>query len=315
MADNRKIASKYTARFLLELHRKAITLPETELYEYFLNHAVKITKSKIGFFHFVSDDQKETKLTAWNKEALRTCNANYQDHYPITQAGNWADSIRLKHPIIYNHFKESPNQKGLPEGHASVKRILTVPILDNDKARAIFGVGNKTHLYRKEDIRKLELVARELNNIIQQRQTENELRESKEKYHSLFTNMLDGFAYCKMIFNREGKPVDFVYLEVNDAFEVLTGLKKESVVGKNVTEAIPGIKEVNPELFEIYGRVASSGKQEKFDVFFKPLGSWLAISVYSPEKGYFAAVFDNITERKKAEEALRDNVTKLHLAH
>jgi PAS domain S-box-containing protein len=314
MADTVEVNSKYAARFLLELHRKALILPEKELYEYFLDHAVKVTKSKIGFFHIVTDNQKETKLTAWNKEALKTCNANYADHYPVEQAGNWADCIRFKRPIIYNHFQNSPNQKGLPEGHVTVKRILSVPILDNGKVIAIFGVGNKTQLYHKEDTHKLELIAKELNSIANQRKLENELRESKEKYHSLFANMLDGFAYCKMIFNLEGKPVDFVYLEVNDAFEVLTGLKRELVVGKNVTEAIPGIREANPELLEIYGRVASTGKQERFEVFFKPLNIWLAISVYSPEKGYFAAVFDNITDRKKAEEKLEEyskNLEKL----
>jgi len=52
--------------------------------------------------------------------------------------------------------------------------------------------------------------------------------------------MIDGFAYCQMIFDDEGKPIDFVYLEINDAFEKLTGLKKEAVVGKKVSEAIPG---------------------------------------------------------------------------
>src|SRR3990172_2807998 len=101
---------------------------------------------------------------------------------------------------------------------------------------------------------------------------------NKENYYSLFANMLDGFAYCKMIFDDEGKPVDFVYLEVNNAFEKLTGLKKEAVIGKKVTEAIPGITEANPELFDIYGRVALTGKEEKFEMFFKPLSIWLSIS-------------------------------------
>jgi len=62
--------------------------------------------------------------------------------------------------------------------------------------------------------------------------------------------MLDGFAYCKMLFDDSGHPVDFVFLEVNSAFERLTGLK--NVVGKKVTEVIPGTKESYPELFEIY---------------------------------------------------------------
>jgi PAS domain S-box-containing protein len=174
--------------------------------------------------------------------------------------------------------------------------------MENGKARAIFGVGNKADLYREEDLVQMDLVANDLNKIIKQRKAENDLRESREEYRSLFANMLDGFVHCKMIFDEEGKPVDLVYLEVNEAFERLTGLKKETVIGKTATEAIPGIKEANPELFDIYGRVAITGKEERFEFFFEPMSMWFSISVYSSKRGYFAAVFENITERKKAEE-------------
>src|SRR3990170_1540659 len=124
--------------------------------------------------------------------------------------------------------------------------------------------------------------------------------------------MMDGFAYCEMMFDETGKPVDFVYLQINDAFERITGLKRDLVVGKKVTQAIPGIKEANPELFEIYGRVALTRKKEKFEVFFKPLSLWLSISVYSPRKGYSAAVFEDITERKKVERELVDTLEASH---
>ena len=122
--------------------------------------------------------------------------------------------------------------------------------------------------------------------------------------------MLDGFAYCKMIFNKQGKPVDFVYLQVNDAFEKLTGIKKEVVVGKQVTKAIPGIEKANPELFEIYGRVALSGEGEKFELFLKPLNKWFFISVYSPKKSFFVAIFENITERKTNEALLKSSMER-----
>ena len=94
--------------------------------------------------------------------------------------------------------------------------------------------------------------------------TEKSLRESEQRYRSLFDNMLDGFAYCKMLFE-DGRPLDFIYLDVNDAFERLTGLK--NVIGKKATEVIPGIKESNPELFEIYGRVSLTGNPEKFETY------------------------------------------------
>ncbi len=137
----------------------------------------------------------------------------------------------------------------------------------------------------------------------ERKRAEETLSESEAKYRSLFENMLDGSAHCKMLFDDQGHPVDFVYLDVNSAFGRLTGLK--DVIGRKVTEVIPGIRESSPELFEIYGRVALTGEPEKFEMELKPLGIWLSISVYSTAKEYFVAVFDNITERKKAQIELK----------
>ena len=142
-----------------------------------------------------------------------------------------------------------------------------------------------------------------VRDITEVKKATEKLRRSEEEYRSLFENMLNGFACCEMLFEN-GRPEDFVYLKVNDAFERLTGLK--DVVGKKVTEVIPGIKESNPELFEIYGRVALTGKPESFEVHLNTIG-WLSISVHSPKEGYFVAVFENITERKEAEEQIRQN--------
>ena len=136
-------------------------------------------------------------------------------------------------------------------------------------------------------------------------------QKSEQKYQSLFENMLEGLALCQIIIDDDNNPVDFIYLEINDAFEKLIGLKKEETIGKRVTEVIPGIKDSEPNLFEIYGKVALTGEDTKFELFFEPLKKWLSISVYSPEKGYFVTVFDNITERKKAEEIIKNEIEKL----
>jgi len=147
--------------------------------------------------------------------------------------------------------------------------------------------------------------------ISKHKQDEESQRISEQRYRSLFENMLDGVEYCKMLFDNQGHPADFVYLDVNSAFQRLFGL--ENVVGKKITEIIPGIKESHPELFEIYGRVALTGQRETFEFEYKFFRKWLSISVYSPEKEYFVAVLENITGRKLAEEELRKSNQRLDL--
>ncbi|MGA8064206.1 MAG: EAL domain-containing protein [Candidatus Sulfotelmatobacter sp.] len=128
------------------------------------------------------------------------------------------------------------------------------------------------------------------------------MTESEARYRSLFENMLEGFAYCEMLFDDRGRPTDFVYLAVNGAFGTLTGLR--NVVGKKFTDVIPREKDSQPELFERYGRVVLTGTPERFEIEIKALGMWFSISAYGAGKGCFVATFDNITERKQAEEAL-----------
>ncbi len=147
--------------------------------------------------------------------------------------------------------------------------------------------------------------------ITQRTRAEEAVRESEEKYRSLFEHMLNGSAYCRMLYDDQGQPVDFVYLNVNRAFEELTGLK--DVEGKKVTAVIPKIRELNPELFEIYGRVALTGTPESFELDFRPLNCWFHVSAFSPEKDHFVAVFEDITERKQSDEALRQANKKLNL--
>ena len=124
----------------------------------------------------------------------------------------------------------------------------------------------------------------------------------------LFDNLLDGVALCRIIEDEKGRPADWEYVRVNKTFEPLTGLK--DVTGKKVTEIIPGIRDSNPELFEIYGRVASKGGSEEFETELKELGLYLRIWVFSPGKGYFVAVFENITEQKNDEVKIRQSEAK-----
>ncbi len=135
-----------------------------------------------------------------------------------------------------------------------------------------------------------------------------EITNREKIYQNLFDNLLNGFAYCKMDY-QNGIPVDFTYINVNKAFEKLTSLV--GVVGKRVSEVIPGIHESDPQLLITYGRVADTGIPETFEYFLEALQMWFFISVYSPEKGFFVAIFDVITERKMAEKKVHDQLEEL----
>jgi PAS domain S-box-containing protein len=204
----------------------------------------------------------------------------------IASVGNigWTVVVERRMADIYRSEIGSFAQIG---GAAFVLYLLTVLVFAHLRSYA---------LYRK---------TRELSD------AQRKILESETRYGFLFDNMLNGVAYCRMLFERE-KPVDFVYLSVNKTFETLTGLK--DVAGKRATEVVPDIREADPELFERYGRVALTGVSERFETYVKSVREWYSISVYSPGREHFVIVFDIITDRKRAEEELRASTAKLEVA-
>jgi PAS domain S-box-containing protein len=173
------------------------------------------------------------------------------------------------------------------------------------KTGCIVWANITTSLQRDKDGKPIFFISTIID-ITGRKQMEENLRKGELLYRNLFENMLNGFAYCKMIFD-DGIPIDFVYLNVNRSFESLTGLK--DVAGKKVSDVIPGILESDKELIGIYGRVALTGNPETFEIYMESLQMWFFISVYSPDKEYFVAIFDVITERKQSETKLRDTLS------
>jgi PAS domain S-box-containing protein len=135
------------------------------------------------------------------------------------------------------------------------------------------------------------------------RQGEEALRESEKHYRSLFENMLEGYAYCHMIYDEQSSPSDWVCVDVNNAFERLTGFSDAK--GKLMSDLIPGIRDMVPELFHMLNRVILTGIPETVETYFPPLENWFHISAYKPKEGNFVIVFENITDRKLAEERLQ----------
>lgn len=132
-----------------------------------------------------------------------------------------------------------------------------------------------------------------------EKKIEKDLKLSEKKYRLLFENLIAGFALHEMIYDKDGKPVDYKYLEVNKAFEKLTGAKAESMVGHTVKEMLPDTEDY---WIETYAKVARTGESISYQNFSQEIGKHFDVWAFSPEKDKFAVVFIDITDRKRAEE-------------
>lgn len=143
--------------------------------------------------------------------------------------------------------------------------------------------------------------------ITERLKAQEDLQKSEGRFAALFSNMLYGAALHELIFDARGEPEDYVILETNPAFGSHLGISRESVKGKTSREAY-GVSE--PPYLEVYARVARTGRPEAFETYFAPMNKYFSISVYSPEKGRFTTIFEDITERKQAEAELRESAEK-----
>ena len=138
------------------------------------------------------------------------------------------------------------------------------------------------------------------------------LAESQQQYRTLFTNMDEGFCIIEMIFDAQGRPADYRFLEVNASFEKQTGLHEAE--GKLMRELAPAHE---AHWFEIYGKIALTGEPAHFENEARALNRWYDVHAYrvgEPEKRQVAIIFNDISERKRAEEVLRRQADLLRLS-
>ena len=135
--------------------------------------------------------------------------------------------------------------------------------------------------------------------ITDRKQAEEALLETEARFRALFNTMAEGVAVHEIIYDEKGKASDYLIVEVNPAYEVLTGITIKEANGKRASELYGTGK---PTYFDIYAKVAETGQPHDFVTYFEPARKYYRISVFSPHKGRFATVFDDITDSRKNEE-------------
>lgn len=133
-------------------------------------------------------------------------------------------------------------------------------------------------------------------------QAKNMAEEGAARYRMLFDNMPSGFSSHEMIYDEQGKPVDYNFINVNPAFETLTGLKKEDVIGKTVKQILPGIE---AHWIDLYAKVVETGESAFYEDHAKELGRYFNVRAFRPAPGRFAVLFSDVTESRRTAENLK----------
>ena len=208
---------------LLGLTTETSALDEKTLAQTALDTLEGLTHSKIGFAHLVQEDQEEIELLAWSSATLSTyCQAAFDNHYPVSSAGVWADTIRTRTPLIINDYSKAANKKGLPEGHSALQRLVSVPIMEGDKVRMVIGVGNADYDYDDDAVKTMQLFGSELYQIIQRRRAQRASERSERILKAALDNLPVGVAI-----NSVGSDVHFEYM--NDNFPLFYRTSREAL--------------------------------------------------------------------------------------
>ena len=132
-----------------------------EAYQLYLEAFVSLTNSSVGYLHLYDADSQELELNVWTDAVIEFCRTSHVSHYPLAEAGIWADCVREGRPVIHNDYAHHPNASPLPEGHFKIDRHVSFPVMKNGKVIAVIGIGNAAEPYSetlvKEVHEKMEL--------------------------------------------------------------------------------------------------------------------------------------------------------------
>jgi PAS domain S-box-containing protein len=240
--------------------------------------ATMVKALESGAESFISKPIEEAELTAKVASMLRIKKSE--------------DKIRIEREILLREVNERTSELE--------KKLIEQKATETDLRNAFYNLERNrlAALNLMEDLR---------DEIEVRKRVETDLRSSETKFRTLFTSMQEGFALHQIINDDTGHAVDYKFLDVNPAFEKLTGLNAKDIIGRRVLEVMPGTERF---WIEKYGRVANEMTKIGFEHFSKVIKKYYRVLAFSPSIGLFATLFEDVTEHRVLEKTLRENEEK-----
>ncbi|EMS70480.1 ATP-binding protein [Ruminiclostridium cellobioparum] len=254
------------------------------------------------------------KLAMWDIPVCQKQATSLKDLNNLLNSGLW--------DVVISEYKYSgviafDVLKKLKKTYCHIPIIVLSDDLSEENVLELIEAGIDDSVPKKELSRLRQVICRILRNLPSHRhvltqgysadkqvgryEAEYGPAEMEHKGSILFANMTEAFLYGKVICDRQGKPVDYVILDTNHAFELMTGNQRFEILNRRAAETNFGTNETEPDLIEICGRVAITGEKRVFECKMNYREKVYSVSAYSPCPGYFVSIFTDITEQKKIE--------------
>ena len=283
--------------------------PLQEITDFALEEAIRLAGSTIGYLAHLNADETVLTMYSWSKAAMEQCRITDKPLiYPVETTGLWGEAVRRRGPVITNDYSApNPLKRGFPEGHVKITRHMNAPVFDGDRIVMVAGVGNKATDYDESDVRQLTLLMAGMWRLIQRKRAADALRESEDRYHTLFEIFPMGLFLQTM---------DGRILECNEHASEIFGYSKQELLALNATDLAP--EDVAEQLREMLSEgsttdgapqpppgaadgapVESKGKRKNGEVFPTEVSTQLV--TITGDRMVLARIRD-ITEQKRAEE-------------
>jgi len=216
---------------LLKLNQM-INAPLEKIADFVLEEAIKITKSKIGYLAFVSENEEYMTMHTWSESAMSiNLIKDFTKTFEINKTGLWGESVRQRKSIITNDYEaDNPAKKGYPQGHVALKRHLSVPIFSNERIVALIGVGNKEEEYNDECIKQITILGSAMWAHFERQRVLKELIDSKEQFRLITENSNDMI----ITFDLEIGTITYISQSVNSSSK----WTQEEIYGHSIVEFV-----------------------------------------------------------------------------